>query len=110
MGKMRLDLVFDLDNGKRVNSAHLSEILTEPLQEFWEESFGNVEEPIVTEDNAPPHEKVAIPILNVTIEWILGHRDIPGHERAEEEAKKAAREKGGLGKPFQHRGLKSLQN
>jgi len=29
---------------------------------FWEESFGNVQEPIVTEDNAPVHEKVCIPV------------------------------------------------
>jgi len=53
---------------------------------------------------------LANPNLNLTIEWIPGHMDIPGNERADAEAKKAAKEKGKLGKPFQHRGLKSSQN
>jgi transposase len=33
-----------------------------PLQEFWEESFGDVSEPIVVEDNAPVHKKVCIAV------------------------------------------------
>ena len=60
---MRPGLFFDLDDGKRVNSTiYRDQILTEPLQEFWEESFGNMEEPIVMKDNAPPHKKECIPV------------------------------------------------
>ena len=44
------------------STIYRDQILTGPLQEFWEESFGNVEEPIVMEDNAPPHKKVCIPV------------------------------------------------
>ena len=36
--------------------------------------------------------------------------DIAGNERADEEAKKAARGKGNLGKPYEHRMLKSSRN
>ena len=38
------------------------QILKGPLQEFWEESFGDIDMPIVMEDNAPPHKKVCIPV------------------------------------------------
>ena len=38
------------------------QILTEPLKEFWKKSFGDVEEPIVMEDNAPVHKKGCIPV------------------------------------------------
>jgi transposase len=45
-----------------VNSTiHRDQILKGPLQEFWEEPFGDVEVPIVMEDNAP-HKKVCIPV------------------------------------------------
>jgi transposase len=52
-----------LDAGQKVNSTiYRDQILKGPLQEFWEESFGDVEVPIVMEDNAPPHKKVCIPV------------------------------------------------
>ena len=47
-GKVRPGLFFDLDDGKRVNSTiYRNQILTGPLQEFREESFGDVEEAIL---------------------------------------------------------------
>jgi len=62
-GKMGPGVFFNLDDGKKVNSTiYRDQILTEPLQEFWEESFGDMEVPIVMEDNAPHHKKVYIPV------------------------------------------------
>ena len=61
--RMGPDLFFDLEDGQKVNSTiYRDQILTEPLQEFWEESFEEIREPIVMEDNAPVHKKVCIPI------------------------------------------------
>jgi transposase len=54
---------FELEEGKKVNSTiYWDQILTGPLQEFWEESFGDLQEPVVMEDNAPVHKKVCIPV------------------------------------------------
>ena len=39
-----------------------NQILLGPLKDFWEEAFGDVQEPIVVEDNAPVHKKVCIPV------------------------------------------------
>jgi len=62
-GKMGPGVFFDLGEEKTVNSTvYRDQILTGPLKEFWEESFGDVEEPIVMEDNAPVHKKVCIPV------------------------------------------------
>jgi len=62
-GKMGPGVFFELENGKKVNSTiYRDQILKGPLQEFWEESFEDVQEPIVMEDNAPPHKKVCIPV------------------------------------------------
>ena len=56
-------LFFELADGKKVNSTvYRDQILTGPLQEFWEESFEDLEEPIVMEDNAPVHKKVYISV------------------------------------------------
>src|SRR5436190_13047073 len=41
--------------------AYMKHFLEGPLQQFWEESFGDVTVPIVMEDNAPVHKKVCIP-------------------------------------------------
>ena len=60
---MRPGLFFDLNDGKRLNSIiYRDHILTESLQEFWEESFGSAEEPIVMKINATSHKKVCIPV------------------------------------------------
>jgi hypothetical protein len=62
-GKIGPGTFFDLGDGMTVNSSvYRDQILTGPLKEFWEESFGDVEEPIVMEDNAPVHKKVCIPV------------------------------------------------
>jgi transposase len=62
-GKMGPGVFFELEDGKKVDSTvYRDQILKGPLQEFWEESFGDVDEPIVMEDNAPPHKKVCIPV------------------------------------------------
>ena len=43
--------VFELEEGRKVNSAiYRDQVLTGPLQEFQEESFGDLQEPIVMED------------------------------------------------------------
>jgi transposase len=62
-GKMGPGLFFDLEDGQKVNSTvYRDQILNGPLREFWEESFGDVQEPVVMEDNAPVHKKVCIPV------------------------------------------------
>ena len=56
-------MFFDLEDGQKVNSmVYGDQILTRPLQEFRQESFGDVQEPIAMEDNAPVHKKVHIPV------------------------------------------------
>ena len=62
-GKMGPGTFFDLEDGQKVNSTvYRDQILLRPLKEFWEESFGDVVEPIVMEDNVPVHKKVCIPV------------------------------------------------
>jgi hypothetical protein len=62
-GRMGPGVFFQLEDGQKVNSTiYRDQILTGPLQEFWEESFGDLKEPIVMEDNAPVHKKVCIPV------------------------------------------------
>jgi len=54
---------FELEDGINVNSTvYRDQILLGPLKEFWEEAFGDVQEPIVVEDNAPVHKNVCIPV------------------------------------------------
>ena len=63
MGKMGPGLFFDLEAGKHINfTVYRDQVLVGPLKEFWEDAFGDVTEPIVLEDNAPPHKKVCIPV------------------------------------------------
>ena len=51
-----------MEKGQHVNSTiYRDQILLGPLKDFWEESFGDIDEPIVMEDNAPVHKKVCIP-------------------------------------------------
>ena len=62
-GKMGPGLFFDLRDRQKVNSTiYRDQILTGPLQEFWEESFEEIQEPIVMEDNTPVHKKICIPV------------------------------------------------
>ena len=62
-GKMGSGVFFELEEGKKANSTiYRDQILKGPLQEFWEESFRDMQEPIVMEDNAPPHKKVCIQV------------------------------------------------
>ena len=62
-GRMGPGVFFELEDGKKVNSTiYRDQILKGPLQEFWEESFEDLEQPVVMEDNAPPHKKVCIPV------------------------------------------------
>jgi hypothetical protein len=59
--KMGSDI--ELEDGKKVNSIiYRDHILMGLLQEFWEESFGDMEVSIMMEDNTPPHKKIYIPI------------------------------------------------
>jgi len=56
-------LFFDLKKGESVDSAvYQDQILLEPLQQFWEESFKDIKVPIVMEDNASVYKKVCIPV------------------------------------------------
>ena len=49
---MGSDVFFELDDGKKIDSTiYRDQILKVSLQEFWEESFGDMQEPIVMEDN-----------------------------------------------------------
>ena len=62
-GRMRPGVFFELEKGQHVDSiTYRNQILLGPLKDFWEESFGDVDEPIVMEDNAPVHKKVCIPV------------------------------------------------
>ena len=61
--KMGPGLFFELEAGKQINSTvYQDQVLIGPLQDFWWEAFGDITEPIVLEDNAPPHKKVCIPV------------------------------------------------
>ena len=63
MGKNGTQSVFDSEDERTVNSiVYWDQILTEPLKEFWKKSFGDVEEPIVMENNAFIHKKVCISV------------------------------------------------
>jgi len=65
-GKMGPGLFFDLPEGKHINSTiYRDQILLGSLKDFWEEAFGDIMEPIVLKDNAPPHKKVYIPAREV---------------------------------------------
>ena len=58
-GRMGPGLFFDLEKGESINSmVYQDQILLGPLQQFWEESFGDITVLIVMEDNAPVHKKV----------------------------------------------------
>ena len=60
-GKIGPGVFFDLDKGKKVDSViYRDQILLGPLKEFWEESFLDINDPIVMEDNAPVHKGVCI--------------------------------------------------
>jgi transposase len=62
-GRMGPGVFFELKDGKKINSTiYRDQILMGPLHEFREESFEDVEQPVVMEDNAPPHKKVCIPV------------------------------------------------
>ena len=51
-------VLFELDSGEKVNSdIYLDQILKRPLQEFWKESFEDMKQPIVMDDNIAPHKK-----------------------------------------------------
>ena len=58
-----LDIFFDLEDGKKVNSTvYLDQILLGLLKEFWKDSFIEIQELVVMEDDAPVHKKVCIPV------------------------------------------------
>jgi hypothetical protein len=62
-GKMGPCVFFELEDGQKVNSiVYQDQILLGPLKDFWEESSGDVQVPIVMEDNAPVRKKVCIPV------------------------------------------------
>ena len=60
--RMGPGIFFDLEKREKVDSIiYRDQILLGPFQQFWEESFGDIELPIVMEDNAPVHKKICIP-------------------------------------------------
>jgi len=79
--KMGPGVFFDLAKGQMVDSViYQDQILLEPLQQFWEESFENISVPIVIEDNAPVHKKVCIvareKLEMVTLDWPTNSPDL----------------------------------
>jgi len=85
-GKMGPGIFFNLAKGETVNSTiYRDQILLGPLQQFWEESFEEIQMPIVMEDNAPVHKKVCIPAREslgmVTLEWPPNQRWPRGETR-----------------------------
>jgi len=80
-GRMGSGVFFDLEKGEKVDSTiYRDQILLGPLQQFWEESFENIKQPIVMEDNAPVHKKVCIPARKtlgmVTLDWPSNSPDL----------------------------------
>ena len=62
-GKIGPGIFFDLEDGQKVNSTiYRNQIWLEPLKEFQKESFRDIIEPIVMEDNTPVYKKMYIPI------------------------------------------------
>ena len=62
-GKVGSEIFFALREGESINSmVYRDQILLGPLKEFWEKSFGDLEEPILVEDNASVHKKVCISV------------------------------------------------
>ena len=62
-GKMGRSVFFDLEEGESINSmVYREQILLELLKDFWEESFRDLEEPIMVDNNALVHKKVCIPM------------------------------------------------
>ena len=60
-GKMEPEWFFWLNEGQMINSViYRDQILHGLLKEFWEESFLDINDPIVMEDNAPVHKGVCI--------------------------------------------------
>ena len=60
-GKIGPCVFFNLEKGQKVNSVlYRDQVLLGPLKYFWEESFLDVHEPIVMEDNAPVHKGVYV--------------------------------------------------
>ena len=64
----------NIDEGRTVNSTiYRDHTLLGPLKDFWEESFGDVREPIIMEDNAAVHKMVRIPVRKelgiVRLKW-----------------------------------------
>jgi len=58
---MGRSVFFDLEEGESINSmVYREQILLELLKDFWEESFRDLEEPIMVEDIALVHKKVCI--------------------------------------------------
>ena len=58
-GKIGPGVFFDLEDRGTVNSTiYRDQILKGPLMEFWEDAFGDIQEPIVMEDNRPVHKGV----------------------------------------------------
>ena len=57
------EMFSELDPDVHINSTvYRDQVLTGPLQGFWFEAYEDLEEPIVLEDNAPPHKKVCISV------------------------------------------------
>jgi transposase len=59
-GKMGPGLFFNVPKGEHINSKmYRDQVLAGPLNDFWTESFLDVADPLVMEDNAPVHKGVA---------------------------------------------------
>jgi len=51
---------FNTEDGRHINAAvYRDQVLAGPLHDFWSESFLDVTDPLVMEDNAPVHKGVA---------------------------------------------------
>ena len=60
---MNPGLFFDLSKGKHVNSTiYRDQVFLKSLKDFWKESFEDVLEYVVLENNASSHKKTYIPI------------------------------------------------
>ena len=62
-GRIGPRVFFQLKPEKNVDSTvYKDQILLGPLKDFWEESFEDVDNPIIMEDNALVYKKVCIPV------------------------------------------------
>ena len=65
-------MFFDLEKEEKMDSIiYRNQILLEPFQQFWEESFEDIKISIITKDNASVYKKICILVREILGMMIL---------------------------------------